>query len=416
MTRYTDAYFDALQREIAAFRRVHRERADTVFFGGGTPSFVASAHIRGVLRALGLGAAQNPARECTIEANPGTLNRDKLADYRDMGVNRLSVGIQSTHEKYLKMLGRVHSFADCRRNLADAGNVGFDNISADLIFGLPGQTMDEWEQTLEAVLNLGVRHLSCYSLSLEEGTALWDAVARGELPEPDEGVDRALYHFAVDYLKSAGLLQYELSNFAAPGRACRHNLKYWTGAPYRGFGAGAASYYRTVRFTNVAGIPAYIRRMGGPPGPRPAAAADLAASADMGANARGSGGGDLAAGADMGANARSSGDADLGANARNSGDGDLAAIAERVAIDAAEREKEYIILRLRLAAGLDADAFRRAFGRDFLKKYQTAVQKLRAEGLLELRRQRRPDGRRRVRAVLTPKGMDLANRVFVEFI
>jgi oxygen-independent coproporphyrinogen-3 oxidase len=310
----------------------------------------------------------DPEWECTIEANPGSLNPDKLNAYAEAGVNRLSVGLQSTHETHLKMLGRVHTYGDFRANIREARDAGFENINADLIFGLPGQTAVQWEPTLEAVVSAGVCHLSCYSLSVEEGTPLYKSVTDGELPIPDEDLDRDMYGFAIDYLRSAGIYQYELSNFAKPGRECRHNLKYWTGGRYVGFGAGAHSYDGYGRFSNAAGIREYINRDGG-------------GCAERAANDTG------------------------------------------VVIDAAEREKEFIILRLRLTDGFGETEFLEAFKRGFLEKYAAEAGDLIDRGLIETIPAPQTDGcradnpsksGRRVR--LTRKGMDLANQVFIRFI
>jgi len=398
MEAYTGAYFGALGREARAFwdGGAGAGFADTVFIGGGTPSSVDAAHITEILgriprkppestRARQTSARRESARhapedadwECTVEANPGTLGGDKLEAYRGAGANRLSVGLQSTHASHLRMLGRAHTapdfFAACRA----ARGAGFDNISADLLFGLPGQTLSEWERTLEDVLSADVRHLSCYSLSLEDGTPLRAAVANGELPAPDEDADREMYAFAVSYLRTAGLYQYELSNFAAPGFECRHNLKYWTGARYIGFGAGAHSYDGAVRFSNAVTIPEYIEMI------------------------------------------------------ERCG----AAVIERTGIDEAEREKEFIILRLRLTRGFADAKFQAAFGYSFFDRYARQADELTALGLIETGADeagRAPDtaeaaarrGRRGTpvrtspgrRVRLTPRGMDLANRVFLAFI
>ena len=353
-----DGYFAALDKEIDDFWENDAEEsafADTVFVGGGTPSYADAAYIaRALARIPGAQAAgynrAAPFAECTIEINPGTLDRAKLEAYAGAGANRLSFGLQSSHDAHLRMLGRIHTFEDFLTGCRSAGNAGFDNISADLLFGLPGQTSAKWEQTLEAVVSAGVRHLSCYSLSVEEGTPLYKAVESGALPKPDEDLDRDMYHFAVSYLRSAGIYQYELSNFAEPGRECRHNLKYWTGGRYRGFGAGAHSYDGAVRFSNAPSITDYIGRV----------------------TAKGS------------------------------------AVAESDRIDAAEKEKEFIILRLRLTRGFDDSEFHSLFGYSFYEKYYDAIAGLSASGLLDA------SPGRNVR--LTPMGMDLANRVFVEFV
>ena len=383
MGRYEKPYFEALDREIGAFfsgEAAGRAYADTVFFGGGTPTSVDPAHIAGALSGIPRNNSDGTAKsrdgcswECTIEANPGTLSPDKLIAYAAAGVNRLSIGLQSTHDAHLKMLGRIHAYADFTDNFRAARDAGFDNINADLIFGLPGQTAQEWEQTLESVVSLGIRHLSCYSLSLEEGTPLRAAVDRGELPAPDEDLDRRMYHFAIAYLASAGIYQYEISNFAEPGRECGHNLKYWTGCRYRGFGAGAHSYDGAARYSNARTIDGYIDRI-------------MSCKSETG----------------MPSASYKSETGMLPAS-------DTAAAEEYEAIDAAEREKEFIILRLRLARGFCDAEFRRHFGYSFFDKYKPIVGGLAASGLIET-------GNDGGSVRLTPRGMDMANSVFIKFI
>jgi oxygen-independent coproporphyrinogen-3 oxidase len=391
MDKYAGAYFAALGKEITAFHAGGTTgcfRADTVFFGGGTPSFVDPAYILRLLalipRTEGAGAW-----ECTVEANPGTVDDEKLGAYARAGVNRISFGLQSTHETHLKMLGRIHTYEDFLRGYKSARNYGFDNISADLLFGLPGQTVGEWERTLEAVVSLGIRHLSCYSLSLEEGTPLRAAVESGDLPYPDEDADRDMYAFAASYLRSAGIRQYELSNFAEPGRECRHNLKYWTGKRYRGFGAGAHSYDGRYRYANEPTITGYIER--------------LERSAGAGAGeSEGVGEGEAAGGS---AYAGGGDGVGMVGGERNAA---RAAVTELTEITAAETEKEFIILRLRLTRGFSEAEFRTRFGRGFTEKYAAESAELRAADLIQIT----PGAR----VALTPKGMDLANKVFVKFI
>jgi len=350
MGRHEGAYFRALGSENSAFWAAGGDcgHAGTVFIGGGTPTSVNPGHIAGLLAQIPRGAGC----EVTIESNPGTLDADKLRVYAGAGVNRLSIGCQSTHDSHLKMLGRIHTYDDFLKSVRAAKNTGFTNINADLLFGLPGQVFSEWERTLETVVALGVSHLSCYSLSLEEGTPLYKAVRDGALPNPDEELDRRMYGFAAAYLRTAGLYQYEISNFAKPGCECRHNLTYWDGSRYIGLGAGAHSYDGRKRFSNTPSINGYIGRMEG---------------------------------------------------------ASKSAVAECVEINADEKEKEYLILRLRLTRGFSEAEFYREFGYRFIDKYKSAADKLSEEGLIDTHTE---IGRVR----LTPLGMDLANRVFVEFV
>ena len=407
MEQHQKEYFEAMTAEIRAFFRAygagngsgcdhnhnhnHNEdhnhnHIETVFFGGGTPSCVDSAFVSGLLRELdGGGSAEY--RECTIEINPGTLTPDKLEAYKRSGINRLSFGLQSTQDHHLSALGRIHRYGEYEKNVRMAQKLGFENISTDLIFGLPNQTLPEWKQTLETVVAGGVKHLSCYSLSLEEGTPLHADVRDGILPAPDEDTDREMYGFTLDYLKSVGLEQYELSNFAVPGFECLHNLKYWTGAPYIGFGAGAHSYYGGKRFSNHLSIPEYIRSVTGVQEMGNANAQDGVVSPDNGGHCL------------------------FGVKR-----------AELAVIDEHEREKEHIILHLRLNGGISTEAFRREFHHEFIQTYSDILERLSAEGLLNTVRGKPPRngteaaGNNVVSIKLSKKGMDLANRVLTEFI
>ena len=404
MERHADAYFATLAREIGGFFCAGVPEIDTIFFGGGTPSSVDASYITRILSLIprstyaashisGAAGCVDAIRdvgmpEITLEANPGTLTADKLAAYAKAGVNRLSVGLQSTHDAHLKMLGRIHTYDDFINNYNAAVAAGFKNISADLIFGLPRQTMPEWKQTLDAVVSLGVRHLSCYSLSLEEGTALHAAVRDGKLPAPDEELDREMYYHAVSFLRTAGLYQYELSNFAEPGRECRHNLKYWTGAPYRGFGAGAHSYCNNVRFSNVRSINNYIDRINSTHTPALEESTTDSISERPVQNG-----------------AKQIPSPDFSSFRTRP---DMNAVDEYTNIEAAEKQNEFIILRLRLTRGFSDAEFQDAFGCGFLDKYKSEVADLASSGLLSV------DSGCNIR--LTTKGMDLANQVFIKFI
>ena len=203
--------------------------------------------------------------EVTIEGNPGTLAPEKLAAYRAAGVNRLSLGAQSFDDGLLKSLGRIHTAAQIGEAVAMARAAGFDNISLDLMYALPGQTMKQWRETLESAVALGVEHLSAYSLIVEPGTPMAGRVDRGEARLPDDDAVNAMQRLAVKRLAAAGYARYEISNYARPGRECRHNLVYWDRGEYLGLGCAAHSLVDGRRFANPAALDAYlsgVRRTG----------------------------------------------------------------------------------------------------------------------------------------------------------
>ncbi len=246
-----DEYCRALSKEIAGFST--QEIIDTVYFGGGTPTAMGAAR---------LGALLNKIKECfsltgdceiTAECNPGTIDKAGLEDLRKAGFNRLSIGLQSTDDKVLKSLGRIHGFDDFKHCFTNAREVGFENLSLDLMYGLPGQTLEGWMETLTGAVKFSPEHLSCYGLKVEEGTPF----AAMNLTLPDDDTVRQMYDAGVDFLEKSGYLRYEISNFAKPGRESRHNIKYWQCDDFAGFGAGAYSCVGERRYDNLRGIEEY---------------------------------------------------------------------------------------------------------------------------------------------------------------
>ena len=228
---------------------------DTVFVGGGTPSLLSLQQFRRLIDGLKSCCSWN-VTEFTVEANPETLDAEKLAAYADCGVNRLSLGLQTHDDAILTRIGRRHTW-DAFLRAYEMASRHFDNINADTIFGLPGQTADSYLETLRRVVALGTKHVSSYALKLEAGTPL-----AAEYAGADEELDREMYHAGIGALEAAGLMQYETSNFAVPGFECRHNLKYWTGDEYLGLGVAAHSMLRESRmrrFGNVCGMDEYAR-------------------------------------------------------------------------------------------------------------------------------------------------------------
>ena len=255
-------YVDALVREIAIVADSAPERltAHTVFFGGGTPSLLSSLQLSAIMDALRSAFTFTPDLEASLEANPGTVSLDSLHGLRRAGFNRLSFGVQSAHPDELRQLERIHDFFEVIQSVKWARQAGFDNLNLDLIYGLPEQTLARWQESLRHVLDLGPEHLSLYALTLEHGTPFGRWAARGLMPLPDPDLAADMYEWASETLEGIGYEQYEISNWAKPGRQCRHNLQYWRGRPYLGLGAGAHGFASQTRVANVLRIKTYIER------------------------------------------------------------------------------------------------------------------------------------------------------------
>ena len=252
-------YVDALVREIEACGS--GGSADTIYFGGGTPSLLEPDEVARVIAACEDAFDVAADREVTLEANPETVNRDRLAAFRDAGVNRLSVGVQSLRDEELRRLSRLHNADRARQAVADARAAGFDNVSIDLMMWLPEQRVDQWLESIDAAIALGPDHLSLYLLEVYPNAPLRDEMARARWSQaPDEDA-AAMYLSALDRLDAAGYQQYEISNVARPGRASRHNLKYWDDGAWLGFGCGAHSTRDGVRWKNVSSTEEYVRRI-----------------------------------------------------------------------------------------------------------------------------------------------------------
>ncbi len=251
------AYLSALRRDLIQISKTCTDyHVDTVYFGGGTPTLLHGEQLADLLETVATHYALTPNAEITAECNPVTESRPLFDTMRKAGFNRLSVGLQSIHDRELKALGRTHRYGDFLQTLSDADAVGFDNISADLMFGIPEQTADSFSKTLDAVAMQGLKHLSVYSLIIEEGTPFWRMKDRLSLPHEDAVAD--MYEAACATLEEKGFSQYEISNFARLGYRSRHNLKYWNYDPYLGFGLGAYSCFQGRRWGNSGDLSAYI--------------------------------------------------------------------------------------------------------------------------------------------------------------
>jgi oxygen-independent coproporphyrinogen-3 oxidase len=246
------SYAETLVKDAALWRDAVRGRAvETVFFGGGTPSLNPPEEMAKILDGMRATFRIAPDAEIALEANPGSLTEDYLRAMRGIGFNRLSIGIQSFDDEELVALDRVHTAADARDAFTAARGAGFDNVNLDLIYGLPEQSLAAWQRNLDQALALGPEHLSLYALTVEEGTPLARDVARGRVPAPDPDMQAEHYEWTQDRLAAAGYEHYEISNWARPGRRCKHNLVYWQNREYLGLGAGAHSFLNGVRFSTA---------------------------------------------------------------------------------------------------------------------------------------------------------------------
>jgi len=314
-------YVDAVCAHIAAKAGDFAGyEVETVFFGGGTPTVLAAADLARILDVLRNNFTFSAAVNITTEANPETVDAAYLQALHGAGFNRISFGVQSFNDTFLTAVGRLHSAARAKSAVREAAAAGFDDINIDLMFALPFQTIEDFAACLDTAIALPVTHISCYALTIEDGTPL---AGRHDLLDAvcDEDTDRAMYHLAAERLTQNGFEHYEISNWARPGKLCRHNLGYWTGRQYAGFGAGAHSLIDSKRLANTDDINAYVS-------------------------------------------------------------GDFAPIVmEELDIDAAMAE--FVILGLRLTQGINAAEFQRRFGRGLTDTYGAIFAHLRAQGLLE---------------------------------
>ncbi len=333
--------------------------ASTLYFGGGTPSQLPAGSVRQIIQACTQSFALDPSAEISFEANPGDADGETFRALHQAGVNRLSMGMQSAHADELRLFARRHDFDNVQDAVRLARQAGFFSVNLDLIYGIPGQTMRKWQRSLEAALTLEPDHLSLYSLSIEEGTPLHARLLSGRMAAPDPDLAADMVEWAAERLARAGLEQYEISNWAAPGHACQHNVHVWRNEPYLGFGAGAHGCAGRVRYENIASPDEYIARLSAQQEARPF---PLSAAAAM-----------------------------------------------ATALDAAEEMADTMILGLRLTEeGVDPMAFLGRFGRDVWDVYGSALDRLLAHGLIE----RSASGAVR----LTKRGRLLGNHVFSEFV
>jgi oxygen-independent coproporphyrinogen-3 oxidase len=318
-----DGYLRALQAEIAA---APRRSASTLFLGGGTPNTIPASRLVELVDLLRARFNLPKGAEVTLEGNPEPDLCEDFAAYRSAGVTRLSLGVQSFVESELRVLGRRHSAADVAEAVRRARDAGFEDVSLDLIFGVPGQTLTSWEESLHAAIELAPDHVSTYGLTIETGTPYAEWYRREPRAFATSDLEAEQYGLAIELLQRAGFDHYEISNFARPGHRCRHNLNYWKNGEYLGLGVGAASYLDGARTVHTRDLQAYL----------------VAATADK----------------------------------------PIPGDSERLV--GAARAGEAAMLALRTGEGVELDAFRERYGIDFLSSYERPIQELQGAGMLEV--------------------------------
>lgn len=257
---WVDVYLDALEEELNFILQGEKPVMDTIYIGGGTPSLLNERELQRLLRMVGEHFSFAEEIEFSLEANPGSLTPSKLTLLREGGVNRLSIGVQTFQDHLLQRIGRDHHGKEALHAIEIAHQAGFTNLSIDLMYGLPDQTMNDIEEDLKIISQLPLQHLSAYNLIVEERTRFGIDWKKGRLQLPDEELESHMYEWITDRLQELGFLQYELSNFAIPGFQSRHNLAYWLNHSFYGFGAGAWGYLDHMRYENIAALKPYIRQ------------------------------------------------------------------------------------------------------------------------------------------------------------
>ncbi|ROL60999.1 radical SAM family heme chaperone HemW [Bacteroidetes/Chlorobi group bacterium ChocPot_Mid] len=258
-----EKFVNYLTKEIKIFSDIHpyNKNIDSVFFGGGTPSLLTAVELELIINSLKNNFNISTNAEWTIESNPGTLTFENLREYLDLGINRISIGVQSFVESELKFLRRIHTSSEAYNSIQEAKKAGFKNLNIDIIFSIPEQTLESLNQTLDAIQELKPQHISAYSLIYEKGTPLFEAYKRNEIQKIDDDTDAELYEFLSKYLIKLGYEHYEVSNFAINGFKCNHNLNYWNGGDYFGFGPSAHSFFNNKRYWNFKSLNKYFEKI-----------------------------------------------------------------------------------------------------------------------------------------------------------
>ncbi len=326
MMELQEEYVDSLIKEIELYKEEFGEiRIKTIFIGGGTPTCLDEAYLQKLMDTCIKELYILDNCEISIESNPGTLTENKLRVIKNAGINRLSIGLQSWYNEQLRRLGRIHTREEFLKNYSNARKLGFNNINVDLMFSLPEQTLQTWQDTLSNIIKLQPEHISCYSLKVEENTPFYKEYQHGNLTLPDENDDREMYHRAVQMMQDNKYHHYEISNFAKKDFECRHNLIYWKGGEYIGLGAGAHSYLKGERYSNIYDPKEYMKQIQ---------------------------------------------------------EGFLP-IVEKVALDEQDRMAEFMILGLRLIEGVNSQQFYNIFNIDIQSIFGSQIKKFIRIGLME---------------------------------
>ncbi|MCM3566557.1 radical SAM family heme chaperone HemW [Neobacillus mesonae] len=254
-----DEYLQAIEQEMKmTLQEAPSKELDTIFVGGGTPTSLNEQQLERFCQSINDNLSKSMNNEFTFEANPGDLSEEKLQILKDAGVNRISLGVQTFNDELLKKIGRVHRAKDVYQTIEKIKSIGFENISIDLIYSLPTQTLNDFKETLDIALSLDLPHYSAYSLIIEPKTVFYNLMRKGKLSTPGEDVEAQMYEVLMDQMEKHGLHQYEISNFSKPGFESRHNLTYWNNEYYYGFGAGAHCYVDGFRQSNIGPVRKYI--------------------------------------------------------------------------------------------------------------------------------------------------------------
>ncbi len=353
--KYFQKYVQALNKEINNFIDNNEFEVQTIYIGGGTPSLIDAKYIEEILHIFEKRNLLKEVKEVTIEVNPGTVTEEKLRNYKNSGVNRLSIGLQSTEDKILKQIGRIHCYDDFLNTYKMAREVGFKNINVDLMIGLPNQKILDVKNSLEKIIKLEPEppnHISVYSLIVEENTPIEKMLESGELELPDEELERNMYWYVKNFLELNGYKHYEISNFAKLGNESKHNLDCWNQKEYVGFGVAAHSYIDDVRYGNIGNVEEYIKNC---------------ENGEFGKNK----------------------------------------VIDEVENDIFSKEKEFMLIGLRKIEGVLIQDFKNKFGENPIFVFKDELKKLVDENLLIVDFDR---------IKLTNKGLDLANIVWENFV
>lgn len=390
-------YVDALCKEIVQKAEEFQDRkVDTVFFGGGTPSILSSEQIEQIMSAVKKEFQILPNAEISMEMNPGTVDRRKLETYKKLGINRLSIGLQSANNEELKVLGRIHTWEEFVQTWEMIREVGFSNVNIDLMSALPGQTLESYEETLRKVLDLKPEHISAYSLIVEEGTLFykwfgdeekqsWKDECEKEVEElvlnsewtelknrklPDEIIDRKMYELTKRLLEEQGYFRYEISNYALKGYECKHNIGYWKRKEYLGLGLGAASLIGNQRWGNISDLSIYL---------------DVAKRQEEKIQVLSS-------------------DEIIKYREKNA-----RWLEEQTILSQTDQMEEFMFLGLRMMEGVSTEEFEMCFGKSLHEVYGEQIVTLEKQGLIKFNKEMK-------QYALTTQGIDISNQVFVEFL